>query len=79
MSANQFRCRLTAILSADPERGRRLLGEGEATTAKTLAAYKQVIFSLVKQHGAQVVDLPGDNILAEFSCMVSRNGHPTRH
>lgn len=79
MSADQFRRRLTAVLSADLERGSRLLGEDEAATVRTLEAYKQVMFSLIKQHRAQVVDFPGGNILAEFASMVSRNDHTSRH
>jgi adenylate cyclase len=79
MSTDQFRRCLTAILSADVERGSRLLGGNEVATVRTFEAYKQVMFSLIKQNRAQVVDSPGDNILADFAGMVPRNDHPSRH
>jgi adenylate cyclase len=46
------------------------MGEDEAATVKTLEAYKQVMFSLIKQHRGRVIDSPGDNLLAEFGSVV---------
>jgi adenylate cyclase len=46
------------------------MGEDEAATVKTLEAYKQVMFSLIKQHRGRVIDSPGDNLLAEFASVV---------
>jgi adenylate cyclase len=46
------------------------MGEDEAATVKTLEDYKQVMFSLIKQHRGRVIDSPGDNILAEFASVV---------
>jgi adenylate cyclase len=66
MNTQDFKRKLTAVFSADVARYSRLMGEDEAATVKTLEAYKQVIFALVKQHRGRVVDSPGDNLLAEF-------------
>jgi adenylate cyclase len=46
------------------------MGEDEAATVETLEAYKQVMFSLIKQHRGRVIDSPGDNLLAEFASVV---------
>lgn len=46
------------------------MGEDEAAIVKTLETYKQVMFSLIKQHRGRVIDSPGGNILAEFTSIV---------
>ncbi len=70
MSPQEFKRKLTAILSADVVGYGRLMGEDEAATVKTLETYKRVMFSLIKQHRGRVVDSPGDNLLAEFGSVV---------
>jgi adenylate cyclase len=70
MSTQDFKRKLTAVFSADAAGYSRLMGENEEATVKTLEAYKQVMFSLVKQHRGRVVDAPGDNVLAEFASVV---------
>jgi adenylate cyclase len=70
MSTQDFRRKLTAVFSADVAGYGRLMGEDEAATVKTLEAYKQIMFSLIKQHRGRVVDSPGDNLLAEFASVV---------
>jgi adenylate cyclase len=70
MADEGFKRKLTAILSADVEGYSRLMAEDEAATVKTLATYREVMTSLIKQHRGRVVDSPGDNILAEFSSVV---------
>jgi class 3 adenylate cyclase len=70
MSSEEFKRKLTAIMSADVAGYSRLMGDNEAATVKTLEAYKQVMFSLIKQHRGRVVDSPGDNLLAEFASVV---------
>ena len=64
MAPEDFKRKLTAIMSADVAGYSRLMGEDESTTVKTLEAYKQVMFSLIKQHRGRVVDSPGDNLLS---------------
>ena len=70
MQQKGFHRKLTAILSADVAGYSRLMQDDEAATVKTLEAYKQIIFDLIKQHRGRVVDSPGDNLLAEFASVV---------
>src|SRR5438552_8591708 len=62
--------KLTAILSADVKGYSRLMGEDEEATIHTLTAYREVMTTLIQQHG-RVVDSPGDNLLAEFASVVA--------
>ena len=70
MTKEDFKRKLTAILSADVVGYSRLMGDDEAATVKTLETYKGVMYSLIKQHRGRVVDSPGDNMLAEFGSVV---------
>jgi adenylate cyclase len=70
MSAESFKRKLTAILSADVKGYGRLMGENEAETVKTLTAYRKIMGELIQQHRGRVIDSPGDNILAEFGSVV---------
>ena len=70
MSAQDFKRKLTAVFSADVAGYSRLMSDDEAATVKTLEAYKQIMFSLIKQHRGRVIDSPGDNLLAEFASVV---------
>jgi adenylate cyclase len=70
MAAEDFKRKLTAVLSADVAGYSRLMAEDEAATVKTIATYREVMASLIKQHRGRVVDSPGDNVLAEFSSVV---------
>ena len=70
MNTKDFKRKLTAVFSADVAGYSRLMGDDEAATVKTLEAYKQIMFSLIKQHRGRVIDSPGDNLLAEFASVV---------
>ena len=70
MTTEDFKRKLTAILSADVVGYSRLMGDDEAATVKTLETYKGVMSSLIRQHRGRVVDSPGDNLLAEFGSVV---------
>ena len=70
MADKGFKRKLTAVLSADAVGYSRLMAEDEAATVKTIATYREIISSLIKQHRGRVVDSPGDNVLAEFSSVV---------
>jgi len=65
-----FKRKLTAILSADAVDYSRLMGEDEEATVRTLKAYREVLGTLIHQHNGQVLDSPGDNLLAEFASVV---------
>jgi class 3 adenylate cyclase len=67
LNTQDFKRKLTAVFSADAAGYSRLMGEDEAATVETLEGYKQLMFSLIKQHRGRVIDSPGDNILAEFA------------
>ena len=70
MSAESFKRKLTAILSADVKGYSRLMGENEAETVRTLTSYRKIMAELIQQHRGRVIDSPGDNILAEFVSVV---------
>jgi adenylate cyclase len=70
MAEEGFKRKLTAIFSADAVGYSRLMAEDEAATVKTMASYREIMSSLIKQHRGRVVDSPGDNVLAEFSSVV---------
>jgi adenylate cyclase len=62
--------RLAAILSADVAGYSRLMGDDELATVRILTEYRGVIVSIVATHSGRIVDMPGDNILAEFGSAV---------
>ena len=66
MNTQNFKRRLTAILSADVEGYSRLMRDDEDETVRTITAYRAAIAKLVEQYRGRVVDSPGDNILVEF-------------
>lgn len=70
MAEKGFKRKLTAIFSADVAGYSRLMAEDETATVKTIASYREIMASLIKQHRGRVVDSPGDNLLAEFSSVV---------
>jgi TolB-like protein/class 3 adenylate cyclase len=70
MATQDFKRKLTAILSADAKGYSRLMGDDEEATVSTITAYREAIGSVVHKHRGRVVDSPGDNILAEFGSVV---------
>jgi len=70
MATEDFKRKLTAILSADVKGYSRLMGEDEEATVRTITAHRMVITSVIEKHRGRVVDSPGDNILAEFASVV---------
>ncbi len=70
MTAEGFKRRLSAILSADVKEYSRLMRDDEDATIRTLTAYRSAIAKLVQQYRGRVVDSPGDNVLAEFGSVV---------
>jgi adenylate cyclase len=70
MASQDFKRRLTAILSADVKGYSRLMREDEEATVRTIKAYREAISSIVHKHRGRVVDSPGDNIMAEFVSVV---------
>jgi len=70
MATEDFKRKLTAILSADVKGYSRLMGEDEEKTVRTITAYRTAIANLIQQYRGRVVDSPGDNILSEFTSVV---------
>jgi len=70
MAEKGFKRKLTAILSADAVEYSRLMGEDEEATVLTLTTYREVLTTLIQQHNGNVLDSPGDNLLAEFASVV---------
>jgi len=70
MPQEEFKRKLTAILSADVKGYSRLMSDDEKGTIRTLNTYKQVMTGLIQHHHGRVVDAPGDNLLAEFASVV---------
>ena len=70
MATEDFKRKLTAILSADVKGYSRLMGEDDQATVRTITAYREVITEVVEKHRGRVVDSPGDNILAEFASVI---------
>ena len=70
MNTEEFRRKLTAILSADVKGYSRLMGEDEEATVRTITAHREVISKVVRKYRGRVVDSPGDNILAESISVV---------
>src|SRR5713101_5836616 len=58
--------RLAAILSADVQGYSRLMAQDEEATVRTLDQYRAIMSELIASHHGRVVDMPGDNLLAEF-------------
>ena len=70
MAPDNFKRKLTAILSADVKGYSRLMGADEEWTLRTLNTYKGLIRNLVGEHRGRVVGSPGDNVLADFASVV---------
>ena len=67
MADENYKRKLTAILSADVSGYSRLMGDDDESTVTTISAYWEIITEIIKKHHGRVVDTTGDNILAEFS------------
>jgi adenylate cyclase len=63
--------RLAAILSADAAGYSRLMGEDELGTVRVLTACREAAGEAIARHGGRVVDMAGDNLLAEFPSAVN--------
>src|SRR5256885_15878009 len=62
--------KLAAILSADVQGYSRLMGQDDVATVRTLATCRDLVAGVIAAHRGRVVDMPGDNILAEFASAV---------
>jgi len=70
MADDDYKRRLTAILSADVVGYSRLMGEDAFATVGTLKSHRQRITEKIEAFDGRLMDSPGDNVLAEFSSIV---------
>jgi adenylate cyclase len=70
MADEGFKRKLTTIFSADVVGYSRLMEDNEEATIQTLNAYRNSMSTLIQQHSGRVVDMTGDNLMAEFSSVV---------
>jgi adenylate cyclase len=70
MADENYKRKLTAILSADVAGYSRLMGDDEVSTVSTLKSHRNLITEKVQSFNGRVVDSPGDNILSEFRSIV---------
>ena len=70
MTEKGFKRKLTTIFSADVVGYSRLMEDNEEATIQALNTYRNSMSTLVQQHRGRVVDMTGDNLMAEFSSVV---------
>jgi adenylate cyclase len=70
MAQEDFRRKLTTIFSADVVGYSRLMEDNEEATIQTLNIFRDSMSNLIQQHRGRVVDMTGDNLMAEFSSVV---------
>jgi adenylate cyclase len=62
--------RLAAIFAADVAGYSRLMSQDEAGTLRALAAAREIMDSLIAEHGGRIANTAGDSVLAEFPSAV---------
>jgi adenylate cyclase len=70
MATQDFKRKLTAILSADVEGYSLLMRDDEEATIRTLTTYRKAITNIIQQYRGRLVDATGDNFLSEFTSVV---------
>jgi adenylate cyclase len=70
MTTQVVKRKLVAILSADVKGYSRLMGKDEVATLKTLSAYFQIMTTLIQKHQGKVLNIAGDNLIADFESVV---------
>jgi adenylate cyclase len=70
MAEQDFKRKLTAILSTDVVGYSSLMDDNEEETIRTLKNYWSAITTLIGHNRDRVVDIVGDNLLAEFGSAV---------
>jgi adenylate cyclase len=70
MAEEGFKRKLTTIFSADVVGYSRLMEDNEEATIQTLNTFRDSMSTLIQQHSGRVVDMTGDNLMAEFASVV---------
>ncbi|HEX6114919.1 MAG TPA: adenylate/guanylate cyclase domain-containing protein [Geminicoccaceae bacterium] len=63
--------KLAAILAADVSGYARLMGLDEVGTLRVLTERRQIMDSIIAEHGGRIVNTAGDSVLAEFPSAVN--------
>jgi len=71
MSSPPIQRKLAAILAADVAGRSRLMGAGEAGTARALRQHRAAVGPIVVSRVGRVVDTAGDGMLTEFPSVVT--------
>ncbi len=66
MATEDFKRKLTAVLSADVAGYSGLMTEDEGATVRTLTAYWELMVTVIQKHPGRVVHSPGENLVAVF-------------
>jgi adenylate cyclase len=70
LETREIKRKLAAIFSADVKGYSHLMEESELETLKILSAYFQIMTNLIQKHQGKVVNIAGDNLLADFQSVV---------
>src|SRR5215212_10799675 len=62
--------RLSAIFAADVAGYSRLVSQDEGGTLRALAAARDIMDGLIRDHGGRIANTAGDSVLAEFPSAV---------
>src|SRR5215472_6765828 len=65
-----FERKLAEIFAADVEGYRRLMGQDEVRTLRTLTAYRVIIDRLIASHRGRIFNTAGDSVVADFASAV---------
>jgi adenylate cyclase len=70
LEAGRIERKLAAIFAADVEGYRRLMGEDEVGTLRTLTAYRVITDRLIASHRGRIFNTAGDSLVADFASAV---------
>ena len=70
MAEENYKHKLTAILSADVAGYSRLMSDDEIVTVSILKSHRNLTNEKVQTFNGRVVDSPGGNILSKFRSIV---------
>ena len=71
MANEDFKRKLTAILSVNFESYSLFMGDDEEATVRTLKSYRKVLTSLIQEYNGKLFDLPRYILLTEFVSFVN--------
>ena len=79
MDAEDYKRKLTDVLSEDIVHNTRQMSADEATTVNILTTYREIMVSLIKQHRGRVVDSPGEIFISKTAFAPIESKLPFRY